>query len=106
MIDVHQNHRISESTHRIMNPLTPERLMLVGEICGLGSVSLLCQPGVSQMCTTRVATTAGGVPPARNRYPSSVVLETAVTVTRPKAGSTADISPWAADRVVTPASLQ
>jgi ubiquinone/menaquinone biosynthesis C-methylase UbiE len=39
MIDVHQYHRISESTHRIMNPLTPERLMLVGEICRLGSGS-------------------------------------------------------------------
>ena len=54
MVDVHQYHRISESTHRIMNPLTLERLMLVGEICRLradthvldlacGKGEMLCQ---------------------------------------------------------------
>ncbi len=35
MIDVARYHEISESTHRILNPLTPEHLMLVGEICQL-----------------------------------------------------------------------
>jgi SAM-dependent methyltransferase len=39
MIDVHQYHRISESTHGIMNPLAPERLMLMGEACRLDSSS-------------------------------------------------------------------
>ena len=39
MLDVHKYHEISESTHRIMNPLAPERLMLVGEICRLDSAS-------------------------------------------------------------------
>lgn len=39
MVDVHQYHRISESTHRIMNPLTLERLLLVGEICRLNADS-------------------------------------------------------------------
>lgn len=41
MVDVHRYHGISESTHRIMNPVTLERLLLVGEICGLGSASHL-----------------------------------------------------------------
>lgn len=36
MIDVHEYHRISESTHRIMNPVTLDDLMFVGELCGLG----------------------------------------------------------------------
>lgn len=39
MVDVHRYHQISESTHRIMNPLAPERMMLLGEICRLGPQS-------------------------------------------------------------------
>lgn len=37
MVDVFSYHRISESTHRILNPLTLEQAMLVGEICSLGA---------------------------------------------------------------------
>jgi len=36
VVDVHRYHEISESTHRIMNPLAPEQVVLLGEICGLG----------------------------------------------------------------------
>jgi hypothetical protein len=36
MIDVYRYHRISESTHRIMNPLAHDRMMLAGEICRMG----------------------------------------------------------------------
>lgn len=39
MVDVHRYHRISESTHRIMNPLALERLLLVGDICRLNAAS-------------------------------------------------------------------
>jgi SAM-dependent methyltransferase len=34
--DVHRYHQIAESTHRILNPLAHERMMLLGEICRLG----------------------------------------------------------------------
>jgi SAM-dependent methyltransferase len=54
MVDVHRYHWISESTHRILNPLSFERMMLLGEICRLapptrmldlacGKGEMLCQ---------------------------------------------------------------
>lgn len=49
MIDVHRYHEISEATHRIMNPVPLENLMLVGEICQLApgsrSLDLACGKG-------------------------------------------------------------
>lgn len=49
MVDVHRYHQIAESSHRIMNPLSLDRLMLVGEICqlheGLGILDLACGKG-------------------------------------------------------------
>jgi SAM-dependent methyltransferase len=54
MVSVHRYHQISESSHRIMNPLSLERMMLVGNICRLdhttrildlasGKGEMLCQ---------------------------------------------------------------
>lgn len=54
MIDVFRYHDISESTHRILNPLAHDRMMLLAAICGLrqgarildlacGKGELLCQ---------------------------------------------------------------
>ncbi|MGO9333229.1 MAG: SAM-dependent methyltransferase [Acidimicrobiales bacterium] len=64
MIDVHQYHRISESTHRIMNPLAPDRLTLVGEICRYGSGSrildLACGKG-ELLCQFAARSGAKGV---------------------------------------------
>lgn len=49
MVDVHRYHQISESSHRIMNPLALDRLMLVGEICklreGMRILDLACGKG-------------------------------------------------------------
>ena len=49
MVDVHRYHAISESTHRILNPLSFERMMLLGEICRLGAgarmLDLACGKG-------------------------------------------------------------
>ena len=49
MVDVHRYHQISESSHRIMNPLALDRLMLVGEICklreGVRILDLACGKG-------------------------------------------------------------
>lgn len=49
MVDVHRYHQISESTHRVMNPLAPEKLLLVGEICEFGGpgriLDLACGKG-------------------------------------------------------------
>ncbi|MGH9171652.1 MAG: SAM-dependent methyltransferase [Acidimicrobiales bacterium] len=49
MVDVHRYHQISESTHRIMNPLSFDRMMLVGDICRLTSgdrlLDLACGKG-------------------------------------------------------------
>ncbi len=36
MVSVFRYHDISESTHRIMNPLSLDKLRLLGEICGVG----------------------------------------------------------------------
>src|SRR5687768_12451773 len=36
MVDFHRYHEISESDHRIMNPLSHEQLLLIGKICELG----------------------------------------------------------------------
>ena len=36
VVDAHRYHEISETTHRIMNPLSHDRLMLAGAICRLG----------------------------------------------------------------------
>ena len=66
MIDVHQYHGISEATHRIMNPLTLENLMLVGEICRLGpgsrALDLACGKG-EMLCqyAARLGVTGVGV---------------------------------------------
>jgi SAM-dependent methyltransferase len=64
MVDVHHYHRISESTHRIMNPLTPERLTLVGEICGLRQdlavLDLACGKG-EMLCLFAAKFGASGV---------------------------------------------
>ena len=35
MVDVHRYHEISESTHYILNPLSEEQLLLIGDICAL-----------------------------------------------------------------------
>ncbi len=54
MVDVHRYHEISESTHPILNPLSAEQLLAVGDICGLhaglrhldlasGKGEMLCQ---------------------------------------------------------------
>ena len=37
MVDVHRYHEISEADHRILNPLSADQLLLVGDICGLHS---------------------------------------------------------------------
>ncbi len=42
MVSVHRYHEISETTHRILNPLTRAQLELLGEICSLG-------PGMRQL---------------------------------------------------------
>lgn len=64
MIDVHEYHRLSESTHRIMNPLAPDRLTLVGEICRFGSGSrildLACGKG-EMLCQFAARSGATGV---------------------------------------------
>jgi hypothetical protein len=39
MVSVHRYHEISESSHRILNPLAMEKLVLLGEICGAGGTS-------------------------------------------------------------------
>ena len=39
MVSVHRYHEISESSHRIMNPLSLEKLLLVADICHIGSAS-------------------------------------------------------------------
>jgi SAM-dependent methyltransferase len=36
MVSVLRYHEISEASHRIMNPLSHEKVMLLGEVCGLG----------------------------------------------------------------------
>ena len=54
MVDVHRYHEISEADHPILNPLSAEQLLLVGDICGLqrrqrhldlasGKGEMLCQ---------------------------------------------------------------
>lgn len=54
MVDVHRYHQISESTHRVMNPLAVEQVALLREICALqpgqrmldlasGKGEMLCQ---------------------------------------------------------------
>jgi SAM-dependent methyltransferase len=49
MVDVFRYHEISESTHRIMNPLSLEKLLLLGDICRIGSdtrlLDLACGKG-------------------------------------------------------------
>lgn len=48
-MDIHRYHEISESTHRIMNPLAFDRMMLLGEICklhpGVRVLDLACGKG-------------------------------------------------------------
>lgn len=39
MVSVHRYHEISESSHRIMNPLSLEKLLLVADICHIGTAS-------------------------------------------------------------------
>lgn len=66
MVDVHEYHRISESTHRVMNPLTIERLVLLGGICRLGAGShvldLACGKG-EMLCqfAARLGVTGVGI---------------------------------------------
>jgi hypothetical protein len=37
VVDVHRYHEISEVDHRILNPLSAEQLLLIGDVCGLRS---------------------------------------------------------------------
>ena len=54
MVDVHRYHAISEANHRILNPLSHDHLLLLGDLCGLragqrhldlasGKGEMLCQ---------------------------------------------------------------
>jgi hypothetical protein len=54
VVDVHRYHEISEVTHSILNPMSHEQLLLIGDICGLhagqrhldlasGKGEMLCQ---------------------------------------------------------------
>lgn len=49
MVSVHRYHEISESSHRILNPLSPDKLLLLGEICRIGKgmrlLDLACGKG-------------------------------------------------------------
>lgn len=66
MVDVHRYHLISESTHRIMNPLAHDRMMLLGEICRLGPgdriLDLACGKG-EMLCqfAARFGTSGKGI---------------------------------------------
>jgi SAM-dependent methyltransferase len=64
MVDVHRYHEISESTHRIMNPLTVDRMMLLGEICrlrpGIRMLDLACGKG-EMLCQFALAYGVNGV---------------------------------------------
>lgn len=54
MVSVHRFHEISESSHRILNPFTPGKLALLGEICCSGGArrirDLACGKG-ELLCT-------------------------------------------------------
>ena len=57
-------HEISESRHRILNPLSPEKLRLVGEICALDdSMELLdlCCGKAEMLCTWAAAYGSSGL---------------------------------------------
>ena len=49
MVSVFRYHEISESSHRIMNPLSVEKLLLLGDICGIAKgtrlLDLACGKG-------------------------------------------------------------
>jgi SAM-dependent methyltransferase len=51
MVSIQRYHEISESSHRILNPLSIEKLLLLGEICGLhpGSTILDLASGKGEM---------------------------------------------------------
>jgi SAM-dependent methyltransferase len=63
MVSVVRYHEISESSHRIMNPLSLEKLLLLGDICRVGAgtrlLDLAC--GKGEMLCRFASRGAGGV---------------------------------------------
>lgn len=64
MVDAAQYHEISESSHRIMNPFSAEKVRLLGDICQLGPASrvldLACGKG-EMLCMFASERGAGGL---------------------------------------------
>jgi SAM-dependent methyltransferase len=101
MVSVHRYHEISESSHRILNPLAVDKLLLLGDICRIGQgtrlLDLACGKG-EMLCLFARDHGATGVgvdihPPfladARSRA-TELGVERAVTFVEGDAGNPPD----------------
>ena len=48
-MDIIEQHEIAEADHRILNPITDEKLMLLGEVCRLGGAHRLLDLACGEM---------------------------------------------------------